>query len=119
MTIGIQWCKWCRTPRCKLCTAVEHQWRIQDFGQGGLSRVLTSEGGQEPKHLLNITVFPLKLPENCMILNILGSKRPPNKEPGLCGQGARSREKEHRKGLWLSFAEFPKQEILIIASADS
>ncbi len=43
------------------------QARIQDFGQGGASRVLTPKGALKPKFAEN-RGFPLKLPENCMIL---------------------------------------------------
>ena len=45
---------------------VTQQVRIQDFGQGA-SGVLTPVGGLSPKFAQN-GGFPLKLPENCMIL---------------------------------------------------
>ncbi len=49
------------------------QARIQDFGQGA-SGVLTQRGGG-PEPLLKIGIFPLKLPENCMILNKSGGRK--------------------------------------------
>ncbi len=46
----------------EMSIAVTWQARIQDFRQGRASGVLTPRGA-----LLKIGVFPLKLPENCMI----------------------------------------------------
>ncbi len=57
-----------RTWTCRGCSdAMTGQARIQDLGQGA-SGVMTLRGGPEPNNLLKIGDFPLKLPENCMIL---------------------------------------------------
>ena len=47
---------------------VDLQARIQDFGQGGPSRVLTPRGGALSLKFAQNRVFPLKFSENCMIL---------------------------------------------------
>ena len=46
---------------------MSEQGQIQDFGQGGASRVLTPRGALSPK-FAQIGVFPQKLSENYMIL---------------------------------------------------
>ncbi len=59
------------TPQQTMETKAPGLWqgRIQDFGQGGPSRVLTPDGGPEPK-------ICSKLPENCMILGAGGPGSP-------------------------------------------
>ncbi len=52
-----------------------HQRQIQDFGQGGPSRVLTP-GGTLSQNLLKIGVFPIKLPEKHDFEKNLGGQVP-------------------------------------------
>ncbi len=58
------------------------QARIWDFGQGGPAE-FWPQGGPWAQNLLQIGVFPLKLPENCIILKKFGGKGGPTLDPLL------------------------------------
>ena len=54
--------------KCVLLPVHLTQARIQDFGQGCPAEFWPQGGGVWAQNLLKIGVFPLTLPENCMIL---------------------------------------------------